>query len=71
MKIDLEHLADPQVGWRALDDVDLESLFAAAEQLLADLPADGLDPIPVFPLVFSAEDADPGDPRSTPTLSSA
>ena len=67
MKIDLDHLADPQAGWRALEDVDLEGLFAAAEQLLADLPADGLDPMPVFPLVSSAEEADPGDPRSTPT----
>jgi long-chain acyl-CoA synthetase len=51
MKIDLDHLADPQAGWRALEEVSLEDLFAAAEQLLSGLPAGGLDPIPVFPLL--------------------
>lgn len=73
--MDLDHLADPQAGWRALEDVDLEDLFAAAEQLLADIPSDGPDPIPVFPLVsaetfdgipgpWTAEDAGRGDPQA-------
>ena len=76
MKIDLDHLADRLAGWRALEDVDLEDLFAVAEQLLAGLPSGGLDPIPVFPLApaeapdgfagpWTAEDPNPTDPRAT------
>lgn len=57
MKIDLDHLANPEVGWRALEETRPEALFAAAEQLLADLPAASLTPAAVFPLCPPRDEA--------------
>lgn len=45
--IDLALLADPNAGWRPLETVDPQALLEVAEELLRDLPAEGLDPLPL------------------------
>jgi long-chain acyl-CoA synthetase len=50
VKIDLDRLADPEAGWRILEETRPGDLFAVAEQLLGDLPEDGVVPLAAFPL---------------------